>query len=356
MFVGASSKYVNGSKSSFSQNFREGERRQEDTNPERNQSLEKMNVGMKMEVKSESLRHNCPTTSKKERKGSKKNLKTKFEEFIEMDMKNADMLAQEDLGMERRLAKKLKVKNGKLRGMDDEINLLLEGIPSMLESFDEVLLGKEFPVERLKKGTCGKKRKKQQSDVFSGDDIAADFMGVVSEPEEISDVEMELEETAVETTSNKKDSKRKKSKKNQGSIVAGETINVELAGDIMDGVSELEQNSGAEVGQEEHAIKSSSLKKCRKRKKSKENEEGDKVGDTINCVYKRSEAHEALQETPTTVPALRSNVKYVAPHLRSRIGNESEEHTQIRRRVRGMRFNFCLKLWHFILLNCKLLF
>ncbi|XP_021661862.2 uncharacterized protein LOC110650994 isoform X2 [Hevea brasiliensis] len=333
------SRHVNRSKSSFTQNLREGEGRQQDTNHETNQSTEKMNVRKKMKVKSESLSHDCSTTSKKESKGLKRNLKTKFEEFIEMDMKNADVLAQEDLVMERRLAKKLKVKEGKLRGMDDEINLLLSGIPSVHESFDEVPLGKEFPIEKIDNGTLDKKRKKQKSlDDFSGNEIAADIMGGVCKSEETSDVEMGLEESA-KTTSHKKDRKRKKKNKNQGSSVAGVATNSEIAGDIMDGVSEPEENSGAELGGEEGVTKISSLKKCRKRKKSKENEAGNIVGDTSNGVSTKAEAHEAdvaLQEAPTIAPTPGSSVKYVAPHLISRIGNESEEHTQIRRRVRGL--------------------
>ncbi|KAF2288165.1 hypothetical protein GH714_004764 [Hevea brasiliensis] len=222
--------------------------------------------------------------------------------------------------------------------MDDEINLLLSGIPSVHESFDEVPLGKEFPIEKIDNGTLDKKRKKQKSlDDFSGNEIAADIMGGVCKPEETSDVEMGLEESA-KTTSHKKDRKRKKKNKNQGSSVTGIATNSEIAGDIMDGVSEPEENSGAELGGEEGVTKISSLKKCRKRKKSKENEAGNIVGDTSNGVSTKAEAHEAdvaLQEAPTIAPTAGSSVK-CSSSLDIRIGNDSEEHTQIRRRVRGL--------------------
>ncbi|KAF2288132.1 hypothetical protein GH714_004591 [Hevea brasiliensis] len=108
-----------------------------------------------------------------------------------MDMKNADVLAQEDLVMERRLAKKLKVKEGKLRGMDDEINLLLSGIPSVHESFDEVPLGKEFPIEKIDNGTLDKK---QCTGIATNSEIAGDIMDGVSEPEENSGAELGGEE------------------------------------------------------------------------------------------------------------------------------------------------------------------
>ncbi|XP_028790496.1 nucleolar MIF4G domain-containing protein 1-like [Neltuma alba] len=39
---------------------------------------------------------------------------------------------------------------------------------------------------------------------------------------------------------------------------------------------------------------------------------------------------------PALVPEKRTNEKYIAPHLRARAGNEPEEHTQIRRRIRGL--------------------
>ncbi|KAA8516887.1 hypothetical protein F0562_017295 [Nyssa sinensis] len=44
----------------------------------------------------------------------------------------------------------------------------------------------------------------------------------------------------------------------------------------------------------------------------------------------------ALEKVPVKSTALEGTNKYVAPHLRSRVGNESEEFSQIRRRVRGL--------------------
>lgn len=66
-------------------------------------------------------------------KGSKRREKTNFEEFLEMEMGRGDATADEDLEMERRLAKKLKVKGRKLRSEDDGLSELLEEIPSVLE-------------------------------------------------------------------------------------------------------------------------------------------------------------------------------------------------------------------------------
>ncbi|GAB4857223.1 hypothetical protein Ancab_015130 [Ancistrocladus abbreviatus] len=72
------------------------------------------------------------------RKGEKlKRKKTKFEEYLEMGDNNGVVAAEEDLEMERRLVKKLKLKNGILRGEDDGMALFFEGVPSILDSFEE---------------------------------------------------------------------------------------------------------------------------------------------------------------------------------------------------------------------------
>ncbi|KAG5032227.1 hypothetical protein JHK82_015804 [Glycine max] len=43
-----------------------------------------------------------------------------------------------------------------------------------------------------------------------------------------------------------------------------------------------------------------------------------------------------LGDAPAEVPEKKAKEKYIAPHLRARAGNEPEEHTQIRIRVRGL--------------------
>ncbi|KAA8516886.1 hypothetical protein F0562_017296 [Nyssa sinensis] len=68
-----------------------------------------------------------------------------------MDMQEGVVSAEEDLKLERKLAKKLKVKDGKLGGADDGITMLFEGIPSVLDSFEnkEILGAEEAPKKRL---------------------------------------------------------------------------------------------------------------------------------------------------------------------------------------------------------------
>ncbi|KAK6147398.1 hypothetical protein DH2020_018310 [Rehmannia glutinosa] len=63
-----------------------------------------------------------------------KRKKTKFEEYLENDIQGGKSLAEADLALERKLAKKLKIKAGKVKGDDDDMNMLLEGIPSVFDS------------------------------------------------------------------------------------------------------------------------------------------------------------------------------------------------------------------------------
>ncbi|KMZ76084.1 hypothetical protein ZOSMA_107G00820 [Zostera marina] len=71
--------------------------------------------------------------------------KTKFEEYLEME----SGCGAEDIETERKLAKRLKVKGGKLSGFDDGMNDLFDGIPSI---FDSSIIGDENVMERIEKG------------------------------------------------------------------------------------------------------------------------------------------------------------------------------------------------------------
>lgn len=263
------SKYVNNSKDSFTQ-----------TDLGENESLKKSNLSKEADVKS---------TSSKMGKGkkdlSKRTRKTKFEEFLEIDRSSAGISAEEDLELERKLAKKLKVKSGKVKGEDDGINMLFKGISSVFDSLEvEVSDAEELPIK--------KKHKKQK--------------------------------------------------------LLGQGLDGEVEGDLEVGEPKSEEKNGAEVSLEEVSAKGPSRKKRRKRELSEQGKEDNVVGETAIGVSNPVESHDAqvaTVENPDRKPTFQSTVKYVAPHLRSRAGNVAEEHTQIRRRIRGMiiELSCCLK-------------
>ncbi|KAI5427716.1 hypothetical protein KIW84_032938 [Lathyrus oleraceus] len=181
------------------------------------------------------------------------------------------MAAQKDLELERKLSKRLKVKEGKLGGMDDGLNLLFEGMPSGddlfggMEGFDS----DELPKRKSKKSQSSKKHK------LSKEGVEAELLdGVPGHMEALNE-------------------------------------------DVPDGRT--------------------SRKKNKKRKLSSQQQE-DGVEDSVACVVKPVESRgmDVTSGDVAEVPEKKEKGKYIAPHLRARAGNEPEEHTQIRRRVRGL--------------------
>ncbi|XP_010438438.1 PREDICTED: nucleolar MIF4G domain-containing protein 1-like [Camelina sativa] len=194
--------------------------------------------------------------------------KTKFEEFLEMDTPTV-ISGDQDAELERRLAKKLKVKKGKLRGLDDGMNDLFEGLPSVFDS-----MGSEL-------GDSSKKRKKKRSE--EKQDLEIDDM---QENEDLVDEESDFsDEESEEEPPRKRDRKQHKKKK--------KSMDEELESDAM----EITDNGESET------ITPSSL----------ENVE--------------PSLHECKPG---------SSSKYVAPHLRSQAKSESEEHTKMRTRIKGL--------------------
>ncbi|KAK7377853.1 hypothetical protein VNO80_03286 [Phaseolus coccineus] len=209
------------------------------------------------------------SVAKKMKKGSGKGSR---KSMFEMGMQDVSLAAEKDLELERKLSKKLKVKEGKLRGMDDGLNILIEGMSS---SFDFMGEGEvpgidELPVKRLKSLSSKK-------DKLSRKRMKAEAMNDVSGHVETSNEDVELDDVPGSEPSRKKHKKRKLSGRQQEDNEEDDAKPVESCG--MEG----------------------------------------KLGDT-----------------PSEVPEKKAEQKYIAPHLRARAGNEPVEHTQIRRRVRGL--------------------
>jgi nucleolar MIF4G domain-containing protein 1 len=209
---------------------------------------------------------------RKVKKGSQKSSKKKNR--VEMGLSDISMAAQMDLELERKLSKKLKVKEGKLRGLDDGLNMLFEGMPSAddlfgdMEGFDS----DELPRRKTKKSSSSKKRKLSKEEMETEGPVEARNQDAVFE--EVPD--------SGTSWKKKKDKKRK--------------------------LSSQEQEDGAE--------------------------------DDAVCIDKPVESSGAdmtLGDAAADVSEKKVIGKYIAPHLRGRAGNEPEEHTQIRRRVRGRK-------------------
>ncbi|KAL9252476.1 Nucleolar MIF4G domain-containing protein [Drosera capensis] len=93
--------------------------------------------------------------------------KTKFEEYLELEGYGGVASAEKDLVMERILAKKLKVKNGKLKDESDGLDLLFEGLESIPDSFEQESDrlcddGREGTTSIVDKGSKKKKIRKRE--------------------------------------------------------------------------------------------------------------------------------------------------------------------------------------------------
>lgn len=243
----------------------------------KSQSPEKSDDIKKVRAELESPGHNDSISSKmvKRKRSTKRNVKTGFEKFLEMDMHKSVISAEEDLKLEKRLAKKLRVKDGKLKGEDLGMNLFVEGIPSVLDVLEEETRThvEESPVENIEKRPSRKKRKKQK---FS----------------------------------------------EQG-------LEVEICGDEV--CEPLEANAEVEP---EVSTRVFPKNKKRKTKLLDMGEEGNTAAGTSSDVPKPVESDRvevALKAVPESAPA-----KYIPPHLRPLARNQSEEYAQVRRQIKGL--------------------
>lgn len=229
-----------------------------DDRPAKTRVMKGSEVNLKLETKTETssgIKEKTKTKRKKteachtlDAKINKR--KTKFEEFLGMQ---ADArLAEEDLEMERRLAKKLKVKKVKSKGDVDNFADLLGDLPSVLDSLDGVY-------------------------------------------DQIHSKEVDVDDDEIKGSKSIDDKKTKKKKKKKPAL--------ESEGLKDDDASHKEQFEDADPL------------------------ESRKEGETI---AKLDDGHPVAHEV---VP---SNVKYIAPHLRSQSTDESKKYSQIRRRLRGL--------------------
>ncbi|XP_021715215.1 nucleolar MIF4G domain-containing protein 1-like isoform X2 [Chenopodium quinoa] len=218
--------------------------------------------------------------SKYQKKVGKK--RTGFEEFLEMDMKSGPSM-EEDLEMERKLAKRLKLKNGKLDDGGDGLDFLFEGIPSFHDSSEKVYDRQDdSETESLLEDDDRNRKKKRKKMKKSGRESNLFASGDGDEANDSS-------ETEIVGRIEKKKSKRRKSKRRN--------VEQESVSDDGDDATDMKQAENMSLDSDEEGEETTVLE---------------------------------------TDSGLQSIGKYVAPHLRSRSGDDLQEYVQIRRRVRGL--------------------
>ncbi|KAL8480332.1 hypothetical protein ACS0TY_027032 [Phlomoides rotata] len=257
----------------------------------------------------------------KRKKGSSPTPKKgKFFELLEMDMKGSGVAsAEEDLRMERRLAKKLKLKNGRLNAANDDLDMMFDGIPSVLDNVEEFgKVRKSATKDALpsKSKTLNSVIDDSEEEISSdkGDEEESDSLAGLEEDEddEISSDEIDEEESDSLATLDEDEEKEE---------------------DVLEAISAKDTNKGKrrKTKIEEHV---ETENRCDKKKNLDNSISNDNLNySNLAEASGPSETHfsKVLDKSPKNEPG-----KYVAPHLRSHGGNESAEHAQARKRVRGL--------------------
>lgn len=353
-----------------------------DSNNGTDHSLEQLLIIDKSEVKLESSALTDSNTLKlvKRKKALVINSKTKFEEYLEMDKPEGFVSAEEDLRLEKKLAKKLKLKDGKLRGKDDGLNMLFDGVPSVLDSLDTGETQGAVVVSRqsFEKGTsCKKSRNCLSSEEELDGEKAGDSVDGESEPwngTSVRSCKMELNSLSNSNSTPTIIGKSKKTKfeeylemdMQKGAVPSEEDLALEsklakklkvkegkLGGDdddinmLFEGIpSILDSLENEEIPNAEEAprksLDNSSILRKRKKKASKQGADAQMAVDSTTVLshsVKSSDAGMGLDKVPMKTSVVEGNAKYVAPRLRLCVRNVSEEHSQIRRHVRGMEIS-----------------
>jgi nucleolar MIF4G domain-containing protein 1 len=294
-----------------------------------------------------------PTSVKKRKREpeGKHKPKSNFQEYLEMEM-GGSVSREEDLEMERRLAKQLKLKKGKLGG-DDGMDDLFAGLgfngdfgsdneteTCHLNMAGGTKLDKEKGKKKNKKG------KKDAMQLEESDDASLD-MGEESDGS--------VFESEDEAKLNKKRSKKKKKKGKKDAMELGESNDGGLdMGEESDGPV-LESNDLAKLGKKKRKKKNKKAKKDAVELEETDNG-GINMGEDDDGSFFESEDgddrsvdmpeedDEAVSASEDEEPNMfevptESKGKYVPPSLRAAPSSESEEITQMRRRVRGMALN-----------------
>lgn len=239
--------------------------------------------------------------------------KSKFQEFLELDMGKNVLADEKDLDMEKKLAKKLKVKEGKLRGPDDGINFILGGSSS--ESDDDtgedyITDGKLEESELLTK----KKHKKKKSSNASKELFNHEVYVTHGEMLEKVDI------------MNADGGQKKRKKRKNLSDASIEQLDNEIA-TTEGGMHEKLDTMNSDGRQKRRKMKSLSSTS------EEQLEEEPTEGKTSNA----EELDTLPTKEPHTIePAAASSMKYMPPQVRARLGIEFDELLEVRRRVKRL--------------------
>ncbi|CAH2072482.1 unnamed protein product [Thlaspi arvense] len=249
-------------------------------------------------------------------KDVKKPKKTKFEELLEMETQSGLVSRDEDVELERKLAKKLKVNKGKLRGLDDGMNELFEGLPSVLDS-----IGSELGDSSRKKRKRKRSEEKQDDEVVdkqADEDLEHEESGFSDEA-----VVMQADEDSEHEDSDHSD----------------EVVDKQADEDL-----EHEESDFSDEASEEEPTRKRDRKQRKKKNKKKKSVDEELESHPMEITDRGESETVSSDDSPSALEKVesplqedpQSTIKYVAPRFRSQARSEPEEHTKLRTRIKGL--------------------
>ncbi|KAL6559059.1 hypothetical protein OROHE_006428 [Orobanche hederae] len=260
------------------------------------------------------------------KKGSKEKIvscrtpKTNFFKLLEMETGKQVSSADEDLMLEKRFAKKLKLKNGKISSVNNDLGVFLEGIPSALDRLASKNSNKSDLVnENLED---------EISD--DGGDEELDSLASSEKHDDVGDEEFDSLASSEEYDDDVGDE--------EFDSLASSEEHDEMVGVISLKNSTKWKRKKSDFEETPDLALERKLAKKLKVKAGKVQGEDDDINMLLEGIPSTFDSLEE-ERGQNAVTRLSSNVntgKYIAPHLRSHGGNESSEYAQIRKRVRGL--------------------
>ncbi|XP_057778872.1 uncharacterized protein LOC130997548 isoform X2 [Salvia miltiorrhiza] len=236
----------------------------------------------------------------KRKRSLDKTSKANFFNFLDMETNGIMASAEEDMRLERRLAKKLKVKSGRLTNANDDMDMLLEGIPSMTESLGKI--GKE---DKTARDTASYLKTKMP------DSVDKDLDDEISSDEGIQESNLLTSDEELDDVVSPKDS----------------PISSDEGSEESDSLTSDQEHEDEYLATDYRKKNLETSRLLKKHGNSSSSEQGQEVSGPPKTVS----SEVALDKLPN-----KGTGKYVAPHLRSHGVNESAEYAEVRRRLRGL--------------------
>ncbi|KAL6575184.1 hypothetical protein OROMI_012469 [Orobanche minor] len=261
------------------------------------------------------------------KKGSKEKIvscrtpKTNFFKLLEMEMEKQVSSADEDLMLQKRFAKKLKLKNGKISSANNDLGVFLEGIPSALD---------RLASKNSNKSDLVNENLDDEISDDGGDEELDSLASSEKHDDDVGDEEFDSLVSSEEYDDDVGDE--------EFDSLASSEEHDEMVGVISLKNSAKWKRKKSDFEETPDLALERKLAKKLKVKAGKVQGEDDDINMLLEGIPSTFDSleEERGQNAGTRLSSNVNTGKYIAPHLRSHGGNESSEYAQFRKRVRGL--------------------